>query len=74
MAYATAKVDGECDHHHVTFSPRKHPDHGHKEPNRGYSPLPPHKRGAAPPAHHTKGKLPSQLNPDHGPHDHPKGF
>lgn len=28
-----------------------------------------HERGVGHPAHHTKGKHPSQLNPDHGPHD-----
>jgi len=55
-----------CDDHCDTFAPRKHPDakaHGHE------STLPDnHKRGVGHPAHHSRGKLPSQLQPDHGPH------
>lgn len=63
----------DCMDHHAAFAPRKHPDYGWGEPNRGYSPMHDHHRGAGHPAHHSKGKLPAQLNPDHGPHDHDHG-
>jgi len=56
-----------CDDHHVTFAGKKHKDAKH-DPNGQAGWLPDHKRGAGHPAHHTSGKLPSQLNPDHGKH------
>lgn len=61
-------MNDTCDAHHSTFAGRPHPDYNHKEANMGYSPLPEHKRGAGHPAKHSSGKMPSQLNPDHGPH------
>ncbi len=61
-----SKMDSDdvCDAHHEAFAPRVHPEGNRK----GGEHLHDHKRGAGPPAMHTKGKLPSQLNIDHGPH------
>lgn len=53
-----------CDDHCDAFAPQMHPE-GMK---KGGESLPDHKRAVGHPAHHTKGKMPSQLNPDHGPH------
>lgn len=55
----------DCEDHATAFAPRLHPE-PHVGVEKGY--LPEGKRGSAHPAHHTKGKFPSQLNPDHGPH------
>jgi hypothetical protein len=55
----------ECDAHHKVFAGKQHMD-GMHDPGMGYDPE--HKRAGKPPAHHTKGKLPAQLNIDHGPH------
>ena len=55
--------DDLCEAHHTTFAGHPHPDGMHKPTH-----LPEHKRGAGHPARHTKGKLPAQLNPDHGMH------
>lgn len=52
-----------CEDHCSKFAGKMHPDAKHVP-----SHVPDHKRGAAPPAHHTKGKMKAQLNPDHGPH------
>lgn len=62
---ATKSKDcSDCDDHGAYFGQgRKHPDRMHN-PGRGYDPET--KRGAAHPAHHTPGKMPSQLNPNHG--------
>ena len=59
-------MNDTCDAHHSTFAGKKHPDFGHKE--KGYNVMPEPKRGAGHPAKHSAGKMPSQLNPDHGPH------
>lgn len=53
-----------CDDHHKAFAPKMHPDGKHKNNKEMME----HQRGAAHPAKHTPGKLPSQLQPDHGPH------
>lgn len=53
-----------CDDHHTVFAPKKHPEFGSK----GDKHLRETERGAAHPQHHTKGQMPSQLQPDHGPH------
>lgn len=55
----------ECESHGSKFGGLKHMD-GMHDPGMGYAPD--HKRGVGAPAHHTKGKMPAQLNPDHGPH------
>ena len=57
--------DFGCDDHAKAHAHKTHPDR-----NMGHEALPDHKRGVAGPAHHTKGSMPSQLNPDHGPHGH----
>ena len=57
-------MDDECPMHHEAFAPKVHAD-GTKFDGKH---LHDHKRGVGHPAHHTKGKMPSQLNPDHGPH------
>lgn len=54
-----------CDDHSAAFAPRVHPDGGKEN---GMTLPDNHKRGVGHPAHHTKGKHPSQLQPDHGPH------
>lgn len=59
-----SKMDDMCDDHSSAFSPKVHAD-GTKNDSKH---IPDHKRGVGHPAHHTKGKMPSQLNPDHGPH------
>lgn len=56
---------GCSDHSNYAGGHHVHPDAGRKE---GYTPLPEHRRGVGHPAKHSKGKLPSQLNPDHGTH------
>ena len=57
--------DTICDEHHTVFAPRVHPEGMRK----GGESMPDNsKRGVGHPAHHTKGHLPSQLNPDHGSH------
>lgn len=53
-----------CDDHHSKFAPKKHPDAGKPHNN----PVGDHQRSIGHPANHTPGKMPSQLNPDHGPH------
>lgn len=53
----------DCDDHSNAFSPKKHPDAGMKT----HKVTKDHKRAAIHPQHHTKGQLPSQMNPDHGP-------
>lgn len=53
-----------CDDHEDMTPHHKHMDAGKSHE----SPLHDHERGAGHPAHHSKGKMPSQLNPDHGPH------
>lgn len=57
-------MDDKCDAHHEAFAPKMHPEHMSK----GDKHLMEHQRGAAHPAKHTKGRMPSQLQPDHGPH------
>lgn len=54
----------DCEDHGTKFAGKKHPDHA--KPT--HVTIPDHKRSAGGPAGHTKGKMPSQLNPDHGPH------
>src|ERR1043166_9658780 len=56
--------DFGCKDHHEEFAPHVHMDGGHHNNTHLHD----HQRGAGHPAHHTKGKMPSQLNPDHGPH------
>lgn len=56
-------MDNDCEDHHSKFAGKAHPDRSHVPSN-----MPEHKRGAAHPAHHSKGKMPAQLQPDHGPH------
>lgn len=53
----------ECEDHGSKFGGRKHPDANRKRDLPMVEP----KRGAGHPAHHTKGKMPSQLAPNHGP-------
>lgn len=53
-----------CDDHCTAHAPKVHPDHG--KPNNKMNAD--HQRSVGHPAHHTKGSMPSQLNPDHGPH------
>ena len=69
-----------AEHKHETFGCEQHEDmaehHEHMDRHMTHeAPMHDHERGAGHPAHHTKGKLPSQLNPDHGPHGmaHPHG-
>jgi len=57
-------ADFDCDDHAVAHAPKVHPEHNSK----GNKHLHEHERGAAHPQTHTKGMMPSQLNPDHGPH------
>lgn len=57
----------DCEDHGMKFGGKPHPD---KHAGVRASHLPNHKRGAGPPGKHTPGKMPSQLNPDHG----PKGY
>lgn len=57
-------MDDMCEDHSTKFMGRKHPD----GKNKGDRTNPDHMRGVGHPAMHTKGKLPSQLNPDHGMH------
>ena len=54
----------DCDQHHEAFSPKMHPEFGSK----GNKHLHDEARAAKHPKHHTKGMMPSQMNPDHGPH------
>lgn len=61
-------MDDTCDAHHKVFKGKRHPDFGHGQSPSYGDMLPEHKRGAGHPAKHSSGKLPSQLNPDHGPH------
>lgn len=58
------KDDMTCDDHCDQFKPRVHPEGNRK----GGESVGDHMRGVGHPAHHSKGKMPSQLNPDHGPH------
>jgi len=61
-------MDDMCEDHHKTFAGKTHGDRAHL-PGKGEAGwLPDHKRTSGPPGHHTKGKLPSQLNPNHGKH------
>lgn len=56
--------DFGCDDHEDMVPHHKHMDaHMMKE-----APMHDHERGAGHPAHHSKNKMRSQLNPDHGPH------
>lgn len=57
------KMDDNCMDHASKFAPKVHPDRGTKGGELGEG-----QRAAGHPAHHTKGKMRSQLNPDHGPH------
>jgi hypothetical protein len=57
-------MDDMCDDHHKTFAGKKHPDGKHNDGKHLHD----HQRAVGHPAMHTKGKLPSQLNPDMGPH------
>lgn len=57
-------MDDICEDHSSAFAPRMHPEGNRK----GGEHLPDHKRGVGAPAMHTKGKMPSQLQPDHGVH------
>lgn len=56
----------DCEQHHDKFAPRQHPDGKHNNSKH----LADHERGVGAPGHHTSGSMPSQLNPDHGPHHH----
>ena len=58
-----------CDDIHSKHVP--HPDAGNKKVHGKH--LSEDERAAPPPARHTRGEHPSQLNPDHGPHYHRKG-
>lgn len=58
--------DFDCCDHAEQFKFHKHPDHGKKVTGH----LADHERAAGAPGHHTDGSMPSQLNPDHGPHHH----
>lgn len=58
--------DFDCDDHADMVPHIPHPD-GQGKHNKH---LHDHQRGVGHPAHHTKGKMPAQLNPDHGPHHH----
>lgn len=57
-------ADFGCEDHAEAHPFHEHPDGKHKNDKH----MADHERGAGHPAHHTKGKMPSQLNPDHGPH------
>lgn len=57
-------MDDMCDDHHEMFAPKMHSE-GTKNDSKH---LHDHQRGVGHPAKHTKGKMPSQLQPDHGPH------
>lgn len=57
-----------CEDHAEAHAFHEHPDGKHKNVNM----MADHERGVGHPAHHSKGKMPSQLNPDHGPHHHKK--
>jgi hypothetical protein len=45
-----------------------HPDHAARTGQKGA--MEDHERGAPPAVHHTKGMMPAQAAPDHGPHGH----
>lgn len=53
-----------CEDHATTHKPKKHPEFGSK----GDKMVGDHQRGAGHPKNHTAGQMPSQLQPDHGPH------
>lgn len=55
----------ECDDHHTKFAPKVHPD---AKSDTGKHLHADHQRAAGHPAKHSAGKMPSQLQPDHGPH------
>jgi hypothetical protein len=57
-----------CDDHCDAMPHSKHPDMG-KNTHKAML-WSDESRGAGHPKHHTKGKMMSQLNPDHGPHHH----
>lgn len=57
----------DCEDHGMKFGGKPHPD---KHAGVRAKNLKEKNRGAAHPAKHTAGKMPSQLNPDHG----PKGY
>jgi hypothetical protein len=61
-------MDDMCEDHHKKFAGKKHPDRMHRPDMSEAGWLPDHKRAAGHPAKHTAGKMPSQLNPDHGSH------
>lgn len=54
-----------CDDHAEAHAFHEHPDGMH---HKHADHLEEHERGAGHPAHHSKNKMRSQLNPDHGPH------
>ena len=55
--------DMVCEDHGSKFAGKPHPDAKHVPAH-----TPEHKRAVSPPSHHTRGKMKSQMNPDHGPH------
>jgi len=57
-------MDDCCDDHHTKFAPKVHPD-AKKDTGKH---LHEGARAAGHPAKHSSGKMPSQLQPDHGPH------
>ena len=59
------EMDDMCEDHHEKFRGKVHKDRKHN-PGMGYAPD--HKRGVMHPQMHSRGKMPAQINPDHGPH------
>lgn len=59
--------DFDCDDHADMVPHVKHPDGEDSKHNKH---LHEGARGAVHPQHHTSGKMPAQMNPDHGPHHH----
>lgn len=61
--------DFGCDDHAAMAAHVPHPDgsgHGDKHNKHLHEGM----RAAMHPQHHSKGKMPAQMNPDHGPHHH----
>lgn len=61
-------MDDSCEDHSTKFAGLKHMDHPDHSKADGKHLHGDHERAAAHPAHHSKGMMPSQLNPEHGPH------
>lgn len=61
--------DFGCTDHADMVPHHKHPDgSGHMDKHAKH--LHEHMRAAPHPQHHSSGKMPAQMNPDHGPHHH----